>query len=661
MKILTGGKKDFDFVRWNPRKIRQITKDVLRAKKKDYSAIKSIPAGWRTFENTIYAIEASNHALGDAAGAFEILHNTSPDAKVRKAAHDAALSLQNALVDIEYDPGMYRAVRDYSAKKEKLGGPEAKLLADTLRDYRRMGLELPAPQQRRLKANLKKLAKLEKEFQKNVNEYKDHILVAPGQTQGLPENYLKGLKRDRLGRYIVTLEYPHLFPFMANAASSDKRKELADKSLRRGGPANVALLKRVIALRDANARLLGYKTHAQYQLEPRMAKTPEKVWRFIRSLTSKLRRPVADDIRQMTELKRRTTGNKGARLEYFDVGYWGNELKKKKFSVDNEKVREYFPLQTVIKGMFSIYEKLLSVRFKKVTGYPVWHKDVEVFAVHDKSNRTIAHFAMDLHPRPNKYGHAAMFQIRSGRQSSFDSGEYIAPLAALVCNFPKPGPGRPSLLSHDEVETFFHEFGHVMHGVLTRALYMAQSGTNVPRDFVEAMSQMLENWVWDKKMLGLLSGHYKTGQKLPPDLLANLLKAKYHLIAYATMRQMTLAEVDMLLHTGQGGDVGKLYAKVVRRHTGLRLPKGDLFVQGFGHLMGYDAGYYGYKWSEVYAADMFTRFARRGLLDKATGTRYKEWLLERGSSMEPLDLVRGFLEREPNMKAFLKEIGLSKN
>ncbi len=662
MKRLSYSKEEFAWITWTPADIGLAVRRALAAKKKAYRAIKKIKPPERTFENTIYAIEASGHDLSFAGSVCEVLMNASPDAKVRDAAKRAIDLFQDAVVDIEYDEGMYRSIMEYAAKHETLTGPDKKLFDDMVRGYKRMGFGLEKRKRNRLVKNLKELGRLETQFSKNIKDYRDHIAVTREQLAGLPESYVARLRTDAAGRYLVTMEYPDSIPFMENADDAHVRKMLADKLSRLGGANNIKCLKRILRIRRENAHLLGYRHHADFRTETRMAKNAKTVERFIGGLVKKVAPLAKKELKELEAFKREMTGDSRARIEYYDVAYYANHLRKKTLNVDKEKIREYFPLETVKRGMFEIYEKLFSISFRKLSGYPVWHPDVECYAVQDARGVALGYFFLDLYPRENKYGHCAVFPIKNGRTVSFHADAYVAPYVAMLTNFPKPGRGSPSLMSHEEVVVFFHEFGHIMHGLLTRAPYESQSGTSTARDFVEAPSQMLENWVWDRDMLGMMSGHYReTSRKLPDQLLRGLLAAKNFRIGYFTMRQLVLASFDYLLHTrlAPEKEILTLYRDLVRKRLGVRLGARNLFAAGFGHLNGYDAGYYGYLWSQVYSSDMFTRFEKEGLLNKKTGADYRAWILEKGSSIEELDLVRGFLGREPNTKAFLKGIGLS--
>jgi thimet oligopeptidase len=450
---------------------------------------------------------------------------------------------------------------------------------------------------------------------------------------------------------------------MELADNSEKRKELAQKFLKKGGTKNMKLLERMIKLRGEKAKILGYKNHADYKTEVRMAKSGDTALKFTTSLLDKVEKGGRDDLTLLRELKRKEVGNKNAELYSYDVGYYGNKLQKILFNVDSEEVRSYFPLKRVLEGTFNIYSTLFGVTFQKFNerkNVSLWHPDVELYTVKDLQGETLSYFALDLHPREGKYGHACALSVIDGRASSFKGGTYITPFAVMIANFTKPSETHPSLLSHSEVETFLHEFGHIMHCILTKAPHASQSGYHTAWDFVEAPSQMLEHWAWNKKPLSLLSAHYQTGKPLPEKILSNLIQSQRHMLRYATLRQLILGLLDLTLHTKNNPpEPGKLYRDLIKKHTGISVFKDAIFPAGFGHLAGgYDAGYYGYMWSNVYAADMFTRFEKEGILNKKTGAEYKRAILEQGGSEPELQLVKEFLGRKPNNKAFLKEIGL---
>lgn len=649
---------EFSWIKLSPRLYMKRAQVALEEKRIAMEAVKGIPTFNRNFYNTAVVLEFADQQLAKTWGWLEFLMNVKPDSKSRELAKEAIDYLQNEYIELDYDEEIYKLLAFVESSRPKLFGAERKLFSDMMRSYRRMGFGLTPAKRNAVKKYTQQLAKLNSDFRKNINDYKDFILVAQEELDGLSDNYISGLQKVG-DNYRISLEYPEYVPFMENATNEAKREELGHKQLRKGGSKNIVVLKKMVALRNKIAQLLGYNNHAEYVLEVKMAKNPRSVEKFLHSLTKPLKDKVVKDIQKLHSVKRELSQDENAKLMYYDIAYAINQDKKQSFQVDEDTIREYFPLGIVTSGMFKVYEKLLSVEFKQIDGIPVWHKDVQTFAVTEKkTGELLAYFFLDLFPREGKYGHAAVFPIVPGLE--LPGGDYQKPIVGMVCNFNKPSKKNPSLLSHDEVATYFHEFGHVVHGVLTKAKYGSQSGTSVQRDFVEAPSQMLENWVWDEKILTLLSGHYKNHkQKLPKKLLRNMIRAKYHMVAYASMRQLIFSLFDITLHTSRSiSDSAALYAQLVKEYTGLDLPKDQIFPAGFGHLEGYDAGYYGYMWSKVFASDMFTRFAKEGLLNPITGTNYRDYILAPGSSEEASELIQRFLGRKPNNQAFLKEIGV---
>lgn len=653
LPVKTLSKSDFAWVDWQPKQFKNFPKKAITELKNDYDAIKKIPPSERTFENTVCALEQCGREYVQKIHYVSFLSEVSPKKSVREMAHKVAEEFSHLIVDVVYDEGIYRALCEYAAKKEKLQGEDKILFEDTMRGYRRMGFGLPKKKQEILKKNLKELSRLSITFRKNINDYKDYITLTADEAIGLSNRFLSSLKKDSKGRYLVSLEYPEIGPFLENSPNDLKRKEIVDKNARKGGPANIKLLKRIITLRHANAKLLDYKTFAHYAIEERMAKNPENVIKFLNSIVKKVEKGAQNDKKELLSFKREFTKNPRVSIEYYD-SYYVNQLQKQKYSVDSEKIREYFPFEKVRQGVFETYQKLFSVKFERVLDYPLWHPDVELYAI-TENKKILAYFSMDLFPRDGKYGHAAAFDLIDGR---VEDGHYIAPLAALVCNFSKPSKENPSLLSHDEVETFFHEFGHIMHDVLTKTRYESQAGFHVAWDFVEMPSQMLENWGWNKDILRKISGHYKTNARLPDMLITNMLRARKFRISTMYLRQMLLSLFDMKLHFEKApGAPQEIYRQMVKDIVGHTLPKTQLFPAGFGHIVGgYEAGYYSYAWAKVYAQDMFTRFENEGILNTKTGNDYRAWILEKGGSMDEMTLIKKFLGRAPNNKAFLKYI-----
>jgi len=390
-----------------------------------------------------------------------------------------------------------------------------------------------------------------------------------------------------------------------------------------------------------------------------MAKTPENVWKFEKDLAINLKAKADRDYQELLDVKRTSTKNpKASTIEPWESSFFSTILMKNKYEVDDEKIKEYFDVSNVINGLLEISQTLYDVKFEEVKNPIVWHPDVRQFEVKN-NGKVVGRFYLDLFPRDNKYGHAASFPIIGGRMTA---DGYEMPVNTLVCNFPKPTKDKPSLMPHGDVETFFHEFGHLLHSLLTTAELSGQSGTSVANDFVEAPSQLYENYAWNYESLQMFAKHYKTGEVLPKEMFDKMLAAKNVGSGIGTQYQVFYGSLDMTLHDNYDPTGKETTTDVVRRlqneMTGFKYLEGTSFEASFGHLNGYGAGYYGYLWALVYAEDMFSVFEKNGVLDKATGIRYRDEILAKGSTEDEYELVKNFLGREPNQEAFLKSIGL---
>ncbi|MDA8132428.1 MAG: Zn-dependent oligopeptidase, partial [Elusimicrobia bacterium] len=399
--------------------------------------------------------------------------------------------------------------------------------------------------------------------------------------------------------------------------------------------------------------LLGYPTYADYVLDDRMAKNSANVFAFLRRTQDRLKRKGRKELRARLKLK--GTGDKT--LNAWETSYYNNLLKKTRYSIDHEKIKEYFPLETVLRGMFAAFGEVFGAKFVPA-GLPVWHKDVRAFEVRNDDGSVAAYFYMDLFPREGKYKHAACFGVRKGHE--LPDGSYETPAAAIVANFSPPSGDLPPLLKFDEVVTLFHEFGHVTHNIFTRAKYKKFAGTSVSRDFVEVPSKMLENWAYDPAVLRRISGHYRNpGETLPERTIKKLIDAKNMDSGMGNLRQIFFSVLDMKYHTAKGKvDTTKVYEKLMKKISLIPMDPGTHPQASFGHLMGgYDAGYYSYLWSEAIAADLFSVFEASGVMNPETGRKYRELILAPGRSYDEAGQVEKFLGRPSAEDAFLKSIG----
>ena len=625
---------------------------------KDLAALIAIPQAERTFENTIMGYERAFDNYGNALGMSGFLSYVSTDKKFRDAANDLQMQISQYMVDVATRRDVYKAIREYTDTNPRLDPVQAKLVKEMLIGFKNSGMDLNDADLEKFKALNKEKAEYIIKFDKNIQEYKDPLAVTQEQLQGLGEDYIQKLSKTNDGKYLVTLDYPDYVPFMQNADDEQARKELEFKFNRRGGQENVELLEKTLTLRREIARLLGYKNHAELRLEDRMAKNPKTVMAFLKDLQKKLKPLGKKEDKEMIAYKNSKTGKNSRTLYSWESGYWSNKFRKENLELDSEKIKEYFPSQVVIDGMLDLFGGVFGITFEPVD-IPVWHPDVKAFKIKDKaSGELVAYFYMDLYPREGKYKHAACFGLVEGEEKQ--DGTYQIPFVAIVANLNKPSGDTPSLLKHSEVETLFHEFGHVLHNALTKAKYSAFSGTSVSWDFVEAPSQMLERWAWDPQVLKKISKHYKTGEALPDDLIKRMIAAKNFGAGGMYLRQDFFAQYDMTLHTADTTpDTTKLYFELTKKIRGLPLTKGTIPQASFGHIMGgYDAGYYGYLWSEVIAEDFFGEFKKNGIFNPETGLKFRREILEKGGTLDEEKMVENFLGRPADNKPFLKSIGL---
>lgn len=625
---------------------------------KDLAALIAIPQEERTFENTIMGYERAFDNYGNALGMSGFLSYVSTDKQFRDAANDLQMQISQYMVDVATRRDVYKAIREYTDTNPRLDPVQEKLVKEMLIGFKNSGMDLNDADLEKFKALNKEKAEYIIKFDKNIQEYKDPLAVTKEQLQGLGEDYIQKLSKTDDGKYLVTLDYPDYVPFMQNADDEQARQELEFKFNRRGGQENVDLLEKTLTLRREIARLLGYKNHAELRLEDRMAKNPKTVMAFLKDLQKKLKPLGKKEDKEMIAYKNSKTGKNSRTLYSWESGYWSNKFRKENLELDSEKIKEYFPSQVVIDGMLDLFGGVFGITFEPVN-IPVWHPDVKAFKIKDKaSGELVAYFYMDLYPREGKYKHAACFGLVEGEEKQ--DGTYQIPFVAIVANLNKPSGDTPSLLKHSEVETLFHEFGHVLHNALTKAKYSAFSGTSVSWDFVEAPSQMLERWAWDPQVLKKISRHYKTGEALPDDLIKRMIAAKNFGAGGMYLRQDFFAQYDMSLHTADTTpDTTKLYFELTKKIRGLPLTKGTIPQASFGHIMGgYDAGYYGYLWSEVIAEDFFGEFKKNGIFNPETGLKFRREILEKGGTLDEEKMVENFLGRPADNKPFLKSIGL---
>jgi len=620
-----------------------------------------VSADARTWESTLAPMDSIADLLGKAFGAAAFMGYVHPDEAVRGAARQAEERIQQWAVELVFREDLYRAVTEFSStsEAEALEGERARLLEFTLRDLRRAGHELSPEDRAEVKQLTSRLVELGVAFEQNIADHKDSLVVRKEDLAGLPDSYIEGLTPgEEPDTYQITMAYPDVIPFMENAERRDLREQLSFKFNTRAVEQNRPILAEAMRIRARIAELFGQRSWAHHQLEERMAKEPAAVEAFYSELQPPLTEAARREIAEMQQLLAADTGDPDARLEVWDWRYYDTRLRRERHGVDPNEVANYFPLERVLDGLFAITGDVFGLEYQPAE-LDTWHPDVRSYAVRDRaSGELLAHFHMDLFPREGKYSHAAAFTLVPGRR--LPDGTYQKPMSAIVANFTKPAADRPSLLQHSEVETLFHEFGHILHQVLTRAELVRFAGSSTETDFVEAPSQIMEHWTWRPEVLATFARHYETGEPIPESLVKAMVEARNLNVALTTLRQVQFGVFDMGIH-GEGAadaDLDEIHRRATEVSL-LPLHEGTFFPASFGHMLGgYDAGYYGYLWSEVYGDDMFSRFEAEGVTSPEVGADYRRAILEAGGTRDGMDLLVDFLGREPSNEAFLRKLGI---
>lgn len=619
-----------------------------------------------TFTNTVRSFDDLLYDASGVGNRLALLKETSTNAALRDAATEAIKRYEQWAVSLDYREDVYRAIEAYANTDPALQGEDAKLLKETLRDYRRAGLALPKPERDQVEQWRQQLASLCTDFDSNITDTRKELTFTRAELAGVPESFFSrpGVQTgDDEFTVKVNITWQRLI-VLENARREDVRRKVTDATYRLAMEKNVPLLQQIVELRDRIARQLGYASWADFKTEIKMAGTAATAMEFLDELCAGLQPKFEAELENLRQLKVADTGDTNTVIRLWDWRYYQNQYKKERFHVDAEALRVYFPYQHVLNGMFDVYQRIFGLRFEEVQPPAVWAEGVKLYVVLDaQSDEPLGLFYLDMFPREGKYNHFAHFDIVNGKRLS--DGEYQRPVSALICNFPPPQGDAPSLLSHNEVETLFHEFGHAMHATLTRANYVRFSGTSVPRDFVEAPSQMLENWVWDKKVLDGFAADYRDpSKKIPEEVLNQLEAARKATIAIFYRRQIAFGLLDLALHTHihPAGETNVVeLSNRILSEAFLPVPTDSAFVAYFGHLTGYDAGYYGYAWADAFAADMATVFENtpNGYLDLTAGHRLRKEIYEPGDSRDVSVSIEAFLGRPHSIQPFLKQLGIA--
>lgn len=620
-------------------------------------AVAARPDAALRFDNSVGAIETAYADYLTAVSPASFLSAVSPKKEVRDAVAAWQKASSALLLEQTKREDLYRKVLAYSETDEakSLTGERQKLLDESLLDFRTSGMGLDAEAKARLKRVESRLSELSQAFSRNLSEWDDGIEVRRGELAGLSSSFIDSLPKAPGGKLRISVEPTVYGLVMTKARSAGLRRRLYYRMQKKAAAVNMPILKETLALRREKANLLGYRNFAEMALDGRMAKTPSTVFGFLKRLRKMLKDAAKKEGRQVVRRKKKDDP-KAKKLYPWDAAYYGEKLKTETLRLDADRVKEYFPVEKVVERTLGVYEELLGLRFEAVEE-KAWHADVRAFVIRDgKTNARIGKFFLDLHPRPGKRSGAAAYTIIGGRL--LPDGRYQEPVSAMVANFPKPVGDKPALMQHDNVRTLFHEFGHIMHQTLTTADRWSFAGSRTARDFVEAPSQMMENFIWREDVLTRISGHYRTGESIPAALVKKMIAARDYHAASATLGQVMLAAMDLAYHTLSVVDPLDVYRRVSRIVHGGKPNAASRFPARFAHIMGgYAAAYYGYLWSKVYAQDIYSIFDAAGGVSPRVGARYRRAILERGSTREEMDSLREFLGREPSEEAFLRWLG----
>jgi thimet oligopeptidase len=602
--------------------------------------LESLPLSEVSVERVLDAWDDIATVLEDAFGPISLLNSVHPDKDVRDACDTALVHESSFLTDVFQNEAFYERV----SRVAPVSVAAREMQKQLIEAFEDSGVSLGPEKRKRFKDISDRLTELGQEFAKNIRENDARLKFTPEECRGLPQSWLDRMPRDDEGNYIAGFDYPDYVPFLMNAQDEDARRRYWEANTLRGTPRNLEVLDEIVALRKEIAELYEVPSFAHYVTKRRMVENPDTVTRFLEEVRSAVTEAELRDLRELAALKEEMTGQRNARIERWDVAFYRERLREKRYAIDQEELRRYFPSVATVQWMLDVSARLYSVRFTRVD-VPVWHEDVIYLDVHDAASDTfIGGIYLDLYPRDGKYKHAAAWPVRG-----VSSRNGRKPVSVLVTNFDRTG------LTHDELETLLHEFGHVLHGVLSDTYYIGHAGTSVQRDFVEAPSQMYEEWASRMESLSLLRNHCIDCPAIDDALVERLNAAKKFGSGIDYGRQLLYAAFDMALSNENPGRAPDVWAQM-EGATPMGHVEGTQFPGTFEHIAsGYAAGYYGYMWAKVIALDLVSAFGS-DLMNIEIGRRFRELILSRGSEEPARDLVERFLGRPVASDAFFNHI-----
>ncbi len=663
------------FDRIAPEHVEPAAEQLLAEARAAVAAIVAEPAP-RTYANTLEALDRATLALDTAMTVVGHLESVATTPALRAAYNAVQGPVAEFYAGLPLDPGLWQALRAYADTDDAkaLTGARLRYLTKTLDDFRRHGAELPPAGKTRLAEIQVALAQTTTQFSEHVldatNAY-ELVLTDAAELAGLPESAIAAARADAeargLGGWRFTLQQPSYVAVLTHSDRAELRERMyraANICAAPGPHDNRALLADILRLRHESATLLGFADFPDLILHSRMARRGQTARDFVARLQDKVRAAFVAENESLQQFRRSLEGPDAPPLQPWDTAYYAEKQRQALYDFDDEALRPFFPAPQALAGLFEVAERLYGVRVSATDDFPVWHPDVKTYALDDEHGARIGYFYADLFPRDDTRAGAWMNAFVTGEP---DGKGGLSPHLGLICgNLTPPVGDAPALLKHDEVLTLFHEFGHLLHHLLTRVEVRGLAGTSVAWDFVELPSQIMENWTWEREALDLFARHWQTGAALPPELLERLQRARNFRAANATMRQLGFAAVDLALHTGApppDGEAALARAReIMQAPAPTPLPPDHAMIARFTHLfagpVAYASGYYSYKWAEVLDADAFSRFQREGVLSRSAGQAFRASILSQGDSREPAELFREFMGRDPDPDALLARAGL---
>lgn len=678
-----------------PEHIREDISIALEQAEQKLESIRKLQPEETTFENSIKALEETSMQLNRSWGLVVHLDSVCNSDELREAHNEMLPAISAFQAKISLDPALWRVIQNFSKNKEaeNLDPIDQRLLDEIVLDFQESGADLPDEKRVRLEEISKELASATQTFSENVLDATNAWTItatAEEELEGIPENAKLAARQtaiEKLGEeegsnaWVFTLHAPSMLPVLQYADNEELRREIwsaSDRLCSEDPFKNEALIRKILKLRQERAEILGKKDFADVVLARRMAQNGAKADEFVDEILAKALPFSQTENQELEEFKSKESNNSPELLEPWEVAYWSEKLKKERYDIDDEDLRPYFPIQSVLNGMFELVSKIFGLsiverstifgdRENRIAGdqaeaVSVWHPEVRFYDLFDSSDhKLLGSFYADWHPRASKRGGAWMNFLRTAEK---DGESHLG----LICgNLTAPTPESPALLTHYEVETIFHEFGHLLHHLCGKVKHPSLNGVNVAWDFVELPSQIMENWCWERESLNLFARHHQTGENIPDELFEKMIRARNFFAGNATIRQMAFSKLDLFLHRSWAKEMNGEIEDALQDQLGHFLPKRKTtprtIALRFSHLfsspVGYAAAYYSYKWAEVLDADAFTRFQKEGVMNPETGADFREKILSRGNSKAPDQLYREFMGRDPSVEALLRRSGLA--